>query len=62
METKSIILPTVDMMTSIYKDLGMTEHKSSVDVKTLMEWMSKQPHLPNPEGNFFTLFYYDIND
>jgi len=51
MATKTLMLPTPEMLKEIYQDLGMTEEKIVVDVQTIMEWMRKQPHLPNPDGN-----------
>jgi hypothetical protein len=51
MTTKYLTTPTEEEITSIYKDLGMVENKINADVKTIMEWMTKQPHLPSPEGD-----------
>lgn len=48
--TKSIALPEPDQLKKIYQDIGTTEEKIDVEVKTLVEWMRKQPHLPNPDG------------
>lgn len=48
MTTKSLILPSLDKMNEIYRELGMTEDKVDAEVSTLTEWMRKQPHLPDP--------------
>lgn len=50
MATKCLILPSLDKMNEIYRDLGMTEDKIEAEVSTLTEWMRKQPHLPDPTG------------
>jgi len=50
MATKTLLLPTPEKLKEIYQDLGMTEEKLDADVKTIAEWMRKQPHLPNPDG------------
>jgi len=44
-----LVLPSLDKMVEIYRDLGTTEDKIDAEVKTINEWMRKQPHLPNPE-------------
>ncbi|XP_060850784.1 alpha-tocopherol transfer protein-like [Rhopalosiphum padi] len=49
MATKTLLLPTPDKLKEIYQDLGTTEEKANADVQTIMEWMRKQPHLPNPD-------------
>lgn len=66
MATKTLLLPTPDKLKEIYQDLGTTEEKVNADVLTIMEWMRKQPHLPNPDGNnlLYTIFsprLYDEN-
>lgn len=39
----------------IYQEFNITEESLKRDVKTLMEWMEKQPHLPNVKGrNIFS--------
>lgn len=49
--TKSmLVLPTPDELNEIYRELGTSEHSVNADVKTIAEWMRKQPHLPDPEG------------
>lgn len=50
MATKTLILPSLDKMNEIYRDLGMSEDKIDSDVSTIMEWMRKQAHLPDPKG------------
>lgn len=47
---KTLVLPTPDKMNEILQELGTSEAKIDVDVKTVAEWMRKQPHLPDPEG------------
>lgn len=34
----------------IYREFNITEESLMRDVKYLMEWMEKQPHLPNVKG------------
>ncbi|XP_050441971.1 alpha-tocopherol transfer protein-like [Adelges cooleyi] len=51
METKALILPTPSEIDQIYSDLGTSESKIEIDVKTIKEWMRKQPHLPNPDDD-----------
>jgi hypothetical protein len=48
--SKTIVLPEPDQLKKIFQDIGTTEEKIDVEVKTLVEWMRKQPHLPNPDG------------
>uniref|UniRef100_A0A2S2QQE7 Alpha-tocopherol transfer protein-like n=1 Tax=Sipha flava TaxID=143950 RepID=A0A2S2QQE7_9HEMI len=47
--SKTIVLPEPDQLKKIFQDIGTTEEKIDVEVKTLVEWMRKQPHLPNPD-------------
>lgn len=49
------MLPAAEKLHEIYNDLGMSEDKIDVDVKTIVEWMRKQPHLPDPGGKFVRL-------
>ncbi|KAK7575983.1 hypothetical protein V9T40_012269 [Parthenolecanium corni] len=55
----------------IYREFNITEESLKRDVKYLMEWMEKQPHLPNVKENSHlltpeaemkaTCMYMDIN-
>lgn len=49
-------------MNEIYQELGMSEDRTNADVKTIMEWMRKQPHLPNPEGKFIASISREMNN
>ncbi|KAL4141451.1 hypothetical protein QTP88_004089 [Uroleucon formosanum] len=51
MATETLMLPTPEQLKEIYQDLGMTEEKIDADMQTIMGWMRKQPHLPNPDGD-----------
>lgn len=35
-----------------YKEFNITEESLERDVNYLIEWMEKQPHLPNVQGKF----------
>lgn len=48
--TKTLILPTPDELNEIYRELGTSEGMIDTDVKTVAEWIRKQPHLPDAAG------------
>ncbi|XP_075227754.1 alpha-tocopherol transfer protein-like [Lycorma delicatula] len=39
--------PPPEVIKKLEEDIGMTEESLKEDIKTLKEWMVKQPHLPN---------------
>jgi len=41
---------TADQRSKIYNEFNLTEETVQRDVQTLMEWLEKQPHLPNVKG------------
>jgi len=41
----------------IYEEFNATEETVRRDVKTLMEWLEKQPHLPNVRGQWVSESY-----
>lgn len=53
--TESLILPTPDELNRIYHELGTSEEKVKDDVKTIAEWMRKQPHFHKIKGNSITV-------
>lgn len=45
-------LCTPEQMENIYSELGTTKEAVQKDVQDLMDWMEKQPHLPDVRGKF----------
>lgn len=43
-------LCTPEQMENIYSELGTTKEAVQKDVQDLMDWMEKQPHLPDVRG------------
>ena len=41
---------TDDQLKAIYERFGATEKTVERDVRTLIEWMEKEPYLPNVKG------------
>lgn len=41
---------TKEKLKIIYDEFGATEESLKNDVNILMEWLEKQPHLPNVKG------------
>jgi len=46
---------TDDQLKKIYEEFNATEETVQRDVKTLIEWLEKQPHLPNVKGQYMYL-------
>lgn len=42
--------PSKELTESIYGEFNTTPDAVRRDAKTLMEWLEKQPHLPNVTG------------
>ncbi len=47
---------TENQVKNIYNEINITEESLKRDVKYLMEWMEKEPHLPNVKGLKHTKF------
>lgn len=52
---------TDDQIKEFYSEFGATEESVDRDVKYLMEWLEKQPHLPNVKGKFLYIFSQEIS-
>lgn len=47
---------TPEQVENIYSELGTNQEAVKKDVQYLMDWMEKQPHLPNVRGKFTVQF------
>lgn len=47
-----LVQPTKLQFDFIYGELNTTPEAVRRDVHTLMEWLEKQPHLPNIKGRY----------
>lgn len=48
-----LIQPTEEMSKVIRKELNENVDTREKDLQYIKEWLSKQPHLPNFDGNYF---------
>lgn len=52
---------TPEQVESIYSELGTTKDAVEKDVRYLIDWMEKQPHLPDVRGEYsFLEFKYMV--
>lgn len=43
----------------MYAELNTTEEKIDNDVELILEWVRKQPHMPNIDGNVHSLLNFN---
>ncbi len=49
-------LCTKEQLADIFAEFDTNEEFAKKDVRRLMEWLEKQPHLPNVKGKFTAYF------
>lgn len=56
-----LIQPTEEMSKQIRVELNEDVSTRQGDMKIIKEWLAKQPHLPNFDGEYTTNVYVDIS-
>lgn len=55
-----LIHPTEEMSKTIRQELNENVETRDKDLQTIKEWLSKQPHLPELNGNYKDLIYHNF--